>query len=99
VQTYPSDDSGSWNDVVPVVQHPDFGKVLASCDFGEPVIEDQGDWVPIYEAAGEVCGLPLPTAIRALGQDLVRWRAVQGERQAEIELWLPDVVALPGARP
>jgi hypothetical protein len=85
--------------VVPEDRHPDFGQVLVTCDFGEPVVEEEGDWVPIYEAAVEVCGLPLPTVIRALGQDRVRWRAVQGERQAEVELWLPDVVALPGARP
>jgi len=96
VPIYPSDDD-SWNDVVAIDQHADFGQILVVCDFGGPVADNECDWAPIYEAAVEVCELPLSTVLRALGQNLIRWRVVQGERTAEVQLWLPDVAALPGA--
>jgi hypothetical protein len=99
VPMYPSDDSESWNDVGPDDRPPNYGEVLAASTFGDPVVDDEGDWVPIYEAAVEVCGIPVEQLIRALGQDLIRWRVVMRQIAPEVEVWLADVLALPGAHP
>lgn len=94
----PSHDPQSWNDVQPLDRPENYGAVLARADFGEPPEDDDGDWVPLYEAAVEVCEIPVAQVIWALGHDLVRWRIVQGEQAPELEVWLQDVGALPGAR-
>jgi hypothetical protein len=73
------------------------GEVVEQSPFGDPVDEDVGDWCPLTEAA-EVTDLTIAALLHGLGRDLVRWRVVVGHSGHDLELWLPDVLALPGAR-